>query len=176
MTTAVLKPLSRHGAIAQLVEHLHGMQGVRSSCLLGSILLSPVPDWVFLFLGAVKLAVFWCLETWWARFWARFGADRNFLCLTVPQFVEATVDSAYFPGKVRPYPMELLPTPAAARALGRSPQYLKRLRDTHGGFLVLGKHYFEAPSRNAAITWDVQAVNQELCKRSVLDRKKLADG
>ena len=27
-----------HGAIAQLVEHLHGMQGVRSSSLLGSIL------------------------------------------------------------------------------------------------------------------------------------------
>ena len=26
-----------HGAIAQLVEHLHGMQGVRSSSLLGSI-------------------------------------------------------------------------------------------------------------------------------------------
>ena len=26
-----------YGAIAQLVEHLHGMQGVRSSSLLGSI-------------------------------------------------------------------------------------------------------------------------------------------
>lgn len=73
-------------------------------------------------------------------------------------------------------PMELLRTPDAARALGRSPQFLKRLRESHGGYLVLGKHYFEAPSRNAAITWDVQAVNQELCKRSVLDRKKLAGG
>ena len=30
-----------HGAIAQLVEHLHGMQGVRSSSLLGSILQTP---------------------------------------------------------------------------------------------------------------------------------------
>ena len=30
-----------HGAIAQLVEHLHGMQGVRSSSLLGSILQNP---------------------------------------------------------------------------------------------------------------------------------------
>ena len=67
--------------------------------------------------------------------------------------------------------MELLRTPDAARALGRSTQFLKRLRDTHGGFLVLGTHYFQAPSRNAAITWDVQAVNQELCKRSVMDRK-----
>ena len=72
--------------------------------------------------------------------------------------------------------MELLRTPDAARALGRSTQFLKRLRDTHGGFLVLGTHYFQAPSRNAAITWDVQAVNQELCKRSVIDRKKLAAG
>jgi len=72
--------------------------------------------------------------------------------------------------------MELLRTPDAARALGRSTQFLKRLRDTHGGFLVLGTHYFQAPSRNAAITWDVQAVNQELCKRSVMDRKKLAAG
>ena len=72
--------------------------------------------------------------------------------------------------------MELLPTPAAARALGRSPQYLKRLRDSHGGFLVLGTHYFQAPSRNAAITWDVEAFSKELCKRSVMDRKKLAAG
>ena len=42
-----------HGAIAQLVEHLHGMQGVRSSSLLGSILSSPVSDWVFLCLGVI---------------------------------------------------------------------------------------------------------------------------
>ena len=28
---------TNYGAIAQLVEHLHGMQGVRSSSLLGSI-------------------------------------------------------------------------------------------------------------------------------------------
>ena len=32
----------RIGAIAQLVEHLHGMQGVRSSSLLGSIEFSPL--------------------------------------------------------------------------------------------------------------------------------------
>ena len=72
--------------------------------------------------------------------------------------------------------MELLRTPDAARALGRSPQYLKRLRDSHGGFLVLGTHYCQAPSRNAAITWDVEAISKELCKRSVMDRKKLAAG
>ena len=37
----------RFGAIAQLVEHLHGMQGVRSSSLLGSILENTVLDGVF---------------------------------------------------------------------------------------------------------------------------------
>ena len=42
-----------HGAIAQLVEHLHGMQGVRSSSLLGSILKNTVPDRV---LGGRKTA------------------------------------------------------------------------------------------------------------------------
>ena len=31
-------------------KHLYGMQGVRSSSLLGSILRSPVFDWVFLYL------------------------------------------------------------------------------------------------------------------------------
>ena len=43
-TTAALKPPRRHGAIAQLVEHLHGMQGVRSSSLLGSILKKVSPE------------------------------------------------------------------------------------------------------------------------------------
>ena len=36
------KGFPRLGAIAQLVEHLHGMQGVRSSSLLGSIEFSPL--------------------------------------------------------------------------------------------------------------------------------------
>ena len=42
-----------YGAIAQLVEHLHGMQGVRSSSLLGSILKSPVSDLAFWCLGVI---------------------------------------------------------------------------------------------------------------------------
>ena len=36
--------IADYGAIAQLVEHLHGMQGVRSSSLLGSILENTVLD------------------------------------------------------------------------------------------------------------------------------------
>ena len=77
--------------------------------------------------------------------------------------------------RVRPYLMELLPTPAAARALCRSPQYPKRLWDSRGGFLVLGKHYFQAPSRNAAITWDLQAVNQALGILSALPTQSPTD-
>ena len=44
MSTSQAKSLiADYGAIAQLVEHLHGMQGVRSSSLLGSISSKPVP-------------------------------------------------------------------------------------------------------------------------------------
>jgi hypothetical protein len=60
-----------------------------------------------------------------------------------------------------------LPTPAAALALGRSSSYLKRLRDSHGGFLEAGKHYAVAPSSNAAITWHVESIRQELNRRGM---------
>ncbi len=36
----------------------------------------------------------------------------------------------------------LLRTPDAAQHLQVSQSYLKRFRDTHGGFLVGGEHYF----------------------------------
>ena len=49
-----------------------------------------------------------------------------------------------------------LPTRAAAAALGRSPDYLKRLRDSHGGFLVHGTHYWVGHSSNVPITWDIE--------------------
>jgi len=60
-----------------------------------------------------------------------------------------------------------LPTPAAALALGRSTSYLKRQRDSHGGFLESGKHYAVAPSSNAAITWNVDLVRYELNRRGM---------
>jgi hypothetical protein len=60
-----------------------------------------------------------------------------------------------------------LPTTAAALALGRSTSYIKRLRDTHGGFLESGKHYCVAPSSNAPITWQVELVRQELNRRGM---------
>ena len=62
--------------------------------------------------------------------------------------------------------MNILKTPQAADALGCSVSYLKRQRDTHGGFLGLGKHYHRKPSSNAAITWDVDLIRAEMNKRS----------
>ena len=62
--------------------------------------------------------------------------------------------------------MNILKTPQAADALGCSVSYLKRQRDTHGGFLELGKHYHRKPSSNAAITWDVDLIRAEMNKRS----------
>ena len=62
--------------------------------------------------------------------------------------------------------MNILKTPQAADALGCSVSYLKRQRDTHGGFLELGKHYHRKPSGNASITWDVDLIRAEMNRRS----------
>lgn len=74
-------------------------------------------------------------------------------------------------GGSAPTPMNVtaeqwLPTTEAAQALGRSASYLKRLRESHGGFLEAGRHYAMAPSRNAAITWNVPLIRSELNKRA----------
>ena len=61
--------------------------------------------------------------------------------------------------------MTLHRTPEASRMLGVSDATLKRMRDSHGGYLILGKHYFLLPSRNAAIRWDVEAIEKEFSKR-----------
>ena len=63
-----------------------------------------------------------------------------------------------------------LPTSDASRWLGRSESYLKRLRDTKGGFLEIGKHYCLAPSRNASITWNVVLIQAELNRRALQAR------
>ncbi|TCD56745.1 hypothetical protein CWE17_08755 [Synechococcus sp. BS56D] len=65
-----------------------------------------------------------------------------------------------------------LPTTQAAQALGRSASFLKRLRDTHGGFLEAGRHYAMAPSSNAAITWNVSLIREALNKRASNIRKE----
>ena len=65
----------------------------------------------------------------------------------------------------------LLRTPDAAQHLQVSQSYLKRLRDTHGGFLVGGEHYFLGASSNASIRWDVFAIQRELHKRGRIQRE-----
>ena len=52
----------------------------------------------------------------------------------------------------------LLRTPDAAEFLQVSESYLKRKRDTHGGFLVAGEHYFLGESSNASIRWRVDRI------------------
>ena len=68
----------------------------------------------------------------------------------------------------------LLRTPDAAQHLQVSQSYLKSLRDTHGGFLVGGEHYFLGASTNASIIWDVDAIARELHKRGQLARMNTA--
>ena len=63
------------------------------------------------------------------------------------------------------------PTTEASRLLGRSPSYLKRQRETHGGFLEAGRHYAMAPSANAPITWNVSLIREELHRRALLMRR-----
>ena len=65
----------------------------------------------------------------------------------------------------------LLLTQDAAKHLQVSQSYLKRLRDSHGGFLVGGEHYFLGASSNASIRWDVDLIQKELHKRGRIQRE-----
>ena len=68
----------------------------------------------------------------------------------------------------------LLRTPDAAKYLQISESFLKRKRDTHGGFLVGGEHYFLGASSNVSIRWDVDAIAREFHKRGQLARMNTA--
>ena len=68
----------------------------------------------------------------------------------------------------------LLRTPDAAKYLQISESFLKRKRDTHGGFLIGGEHYFLGASSNASIRWDVDAITREFHKRGQLARMNTA--
>ena len=66
----------------------------------------------------------------------------------------------------------LLATPEAAKYLGCSAQFLKKKRDSHGGYLEEGRHYrYRGDSVNAAIVWDVELIGKELHKRGMRARK-----
>ena len=53
-------------------------------------------------------------------------------------------------------------------ALGCSQNYLKRCRETHGGFLVGGEHYILGASHSAAIVWNVDAIRAAFHYRGML--------
>jgi len=66
-----------------------------------------------------------------------------------------------------------LTTPKAAKLLCCSAQFLKRKRDSHGGYLENGKHYFyRGDSANAAILWNVELILEELHSRGMKARKE----
>ena len=62
----------------------------------------------------------------------------------------------------------LLRTPDASEFLQVNESYLKRKRDTYGGFLVAGEHYFLGEPSNASIRWDVDAIQKLVHKRGQL--------
>ena len=67
-----------------------------------------------------------------------------------------------------------LRTPDAARHLQVSESFLKRKRDTHGGFLVAGEHYFLGESSNASIRRRVDRIQELLHKRGQLRQMSTA--
>ena len=60
-----------------------------------------------------------------------------------------------------------LPTKAAAKALGVSPDTLKRRRESVGGFLENGRHYSLGPCRNSPITWSVERCREAFNYRGI---------
>lgn len=65
--------------------------------------------------------------------------------------------------------------PDAALALACSQNHLKRLRDTHGGFLVEGEDYCPGTSRTAPITWNIDRIRAAFVYRGRQVRKAGAD-
>ena len=66
----------------------------------------------------------------------------------------------------------LLATRDAQKFLCCSAQFLKRKRDSHGGYLENGKHYFyRGDSVNSAILWDVELIAKEFHLRGMKARK-----
>lgn len=60
-----------------------------------------------------------------------------------------------------------LPTTQAARALGCSPQHLKRQRDLYGGFLESGVHYTLGTSATASIIWEIESCRSAFHRRGL---------
>ena len=68
---------------------------------------------------------------------------------------------------------QLFKTSAAAPMLCLSQGHLQRLKDSQGGPLIEGEHWFSGPTPNSPIRWDVQAVLNLLSHRG--QARRLAD-
>ena len=64
-----------------------------------------------------------------------------------------------------------LRTPDAVEALGVSADFLKRHRDSHGGFFEEGKHYVLGASLNASIRWNVDECRDQIHHHGRLARE-----
>ena len=68
--------------------------------------------------------------------------------------------------------MEWKPTSAAASELGISKYTLKRKMESKGGFLENKVHYNLGPSKNSAITWNVDRVRDAFNERGLQARSQ----
>ena len=62
----------------------------------------------------------------------------------------------------------LFRTSDAARFLNISNNYLKSLRESHGGFLIEGEDYFLGVSVTDSIRWDVEKIRKKMSDRGRL--------
>ena len=68
---------------------------------------------------------------------------------------------------------QLYKTSAAAPMLCLSQGHLQRLKDSQGGPLIDGEHWFSGPTPNSPIRWDVAAILIVLSHRG--QARRLAD-
>ena len=66
---------------------------------------------------------------------------------------------------------QLYKSSVAAPILCLSVAHLQKLKDSQGGPLVEGEHWFPGPSANSPIRWDVPAILDLLRKRGQLRRQ-----
>ena len=75
---------------------------------------------------------------------------------------------------------QLYKTSAAAPMLCLSQGHLQRLKDSQGGPLIEGEHWFSGPTPNSPIRWDVPEILKLLSHRGqarrLADRELLAAG
>ena len=66
---------------------------------------------------------------------------------------------------------QLYKTSAAAPMLCLSQGHLQRLKDSQGGPLIEGEHWFSGPTPKSPIRWEVAAIQELLSRRGQLRRQ-----